>query len=64
MSAVIQLCVGLADRHRHNYVTGFPTEKKSSGCSLKNINLARASSLTLTLLYKFAACVVAHTFFL
>ena len=32
--------------------SGFPTEKKSSGCSLKNINLARASSLTLTLLHK------------
>ena len=38
----------------------FPTKIKSSGCSLENINLARASSLTLTLLHKIAACVVAH----
>ena len=31
---------------------GSPQKKKSSGCSLKNINLARACSLTLTLLHK------------
>ena len=33
-------------------VQGSPQEKKSSGCSLKNINLAHASSFTLTLLHK------------
>ena len=31
---------------------GSPQKKQSSGCSLKNINLARASSVTLTLLHK------------
>ena len=34
------------------YRQGSPQKKKSSGCSLKNINLARASSVTLTLLNK------------
>ena len=54
---------------RHNYqskdvtkpkLKQSPQKKKSSGCSLKNINLARASSLPLTLLHKISACVVAH----
>ena len=39
-------------------VQGSPQEKKSSGCSLKNINLARASSLTLTLLHKICSMCV------
>ena len=35
-----------------------PQKKKSSGCSLKNINLARESSLTLTLLHKICSMCV------
>ena len=33
---------------KYRYVQGSPQKEKSSGCSLKNINLARASSLTYT----------------